>query len=90
MSNNTFKVIDIDEERFIQLSWEILEHKCKYYSISNIIAPVSDTEYDVLETEYRELADKLGHEATAANMVGFDEERPSCALVKARLLRKQK
>lgn len=84
-----------DEERFIQLGWEILEHKCRYYVLNNAI--IEDYQYDMLEKEYDALADKLGKEKSASDMVGFNENRPSCREVlkkmtfeKKRLKKKRK
>ena len=68
-----------DDERFIELGWLLLEHKCRYYVTIRDIIP--DAEYDKLEDEYKALAKKLGRASTACDMVGFDLSRPSCMLV---------
>jgi NAD-dependent DNA ligase len=68
-----------DYERFVQLSWQILEHKCYYYVLSKPI--ISDYEYDLLEKEYEALADKLKLPRSASDMVDFDANRPSCQRV---------
>lgn len=68
-----------DEERFTELGWLLLEHKCRYYVTIRDIIP--DAEYDKLEDEYKALAQKLGRTSTACDMVGFDLSRPSCKLV---------
>ena len=46
-----------DKERFIKLSWEILEHKVNYYILSR--TTVDDHVYDNLEQEYLKLCVKL-------------------------------
>lgn len=74
-------------KRFIQLSWKIIEYKMAYYRPDLVHKDhmnkltVSDVEYDSLENEYKNLADKLGLPASAHEMVGFDLERPCCNLV---------
>jgi NAD-dependent DNA ligase len=72
-----------DLERFIQLSWQILEHKYRYYILVNPV--ISDYEYDMLEKEYDALADKLGLPKSASDMVDFDTNRPSCQRVAEKL-----
>ncbi len=67
------------ERRHIRLSWELIEHKVRYYVWA---APViEDHEYDALEDEYRALCLELGLPATAADMVGADESRAAVRLV---------
>ena len=66
-------------ERFIQLSWQLLEHKCRYYILDNPL--IQDYEYDILEKEYDALADKLGQPKSVSDMVGFNEKRHSCRQV---------
>ena len=76
-------------KRFVQLSWEILEHKCRYYrGVGG--KPIADAEYDALEDEYRKLAEELGEKPSAWEMVGFNIDRPSCRLVMAKLTRRNK
>lgn len=72
-----------DLERFISLSWQILEHKYRYYILVN--STISDHEYDILEKEYDALADKLGLPKSASDMVDFDMNRPSCQRVAEKL-----
>jgi NAD-dependent DNA ligase len=72
-----------DRARFVQLSWKLLEHKCRYYVYSR--PSIDDYEYDMLEKEYEALAAKLGEEPTVANMVDFDMKRPSSRLVLKRV-----
>jgi len=72
-----------EEKRFIKLGWELLEAKYRYYKLD---APLlEDYAYDRLEREYDDLSKKLGLEPTAANMVGFDINRPSASLVADRV-----
>ncbi len=67
-------------KRFVQLGWRILENKFVYY-VRPDRAGITDVEYDNMECEYRQLAEKLDLEPTAANMVGFQTSKPSCQLV---------
>ena len=67
-------------KRFIALGWLLLEHKARYYGAVDF-EPISDSEYDKLEEEYKALALELGKTPTASDMVGFDMGRPSCRLV---------
>ena len=71
------------ERRFCALSWEILEHRCRYYVLAS--PTLDDPAYDALEDEYEALAALLGVRAYASDMVGFDRTRPSCLLVLAKL-----
>jgi hypothetical protein len=80
-----------DQERFVQLSWLILELKLAYY-LPHLIHPdwnkeksVSDQEYDALELEYRSLAKHLKLSATACEHVGFPSEHPCGRLVMSKL-----
>ncbi len=66
-------------ERFISLSWQLLEHKFRYYILDR--PKIEDYEYDLLEKEYDRLAIELGQPQSVSNMVGFDENRHSCRLV---------
>jgi NAD-dependent DNA ligase len=68
----------VSKQRFIELSWQLLEHKYRYY-VQNTNS-ISDYEYDMLEKEYDALADQLGLPKSATDMVGFDESRP-CAFI---------
>ncbi len=72
-----------DLARFIKLGWEILEHKCKYYILNK--PTVTDYEYDIIEKEYDALADKLGLDKSASDMVDFDTKRPACQSVMRKL-----
>jgi NAD-dependent DNA ligase len=74
-------------KRFSQLSWKILEHKCRYYYFDAPI--IADHEYDALEREYDQLAEDLGLEPTAANMVGFKLDRPACQAVLFKLQKEE-
>jgi NAD-dependent DNA ligase len=67
------------EKRFIELSWIILEHKCRYYHFNAPI--IKDYEYDMLEKEYDALATQLGKPQSASNMVDFKLDRPACRAV---------
>ena len=79
------KEIDLpseDQKRFIELSWWILEKKFAYYLPESldpswkITMEVSDIVYDKAEEEYKQLAQKLGLEASACSKVGFPSETP--------------
>lgn len=72
------------KERFVRLSWLLLEAKSIYY-LRPQYKGLTDTEYDALETEYKSLAESLGLEPSVSNMVDFDTSRPSCKLVLAHL-----
>jgi len=72
-----------DLKRFIELSWQILEHKYRYYILIKPI--IGDYQYDMLEKEYEALADKLGLPKSASDMVDFDMNRPSCQSVAKKL-----
>lgn len=76
-----------NHEKFILLGWTLLEHKCHYYIFSN--PTISDYEYDLLEKEYESLADFLGLEPSASNMVDFDMKRPSCKKVYEKIISEQ-
>ena len=81
----------VDKDRFVKLSWELLEHKYVYYhGISHGMKPIPDHEYDSLEREYLSLAKTLNREATASQMVGFDFDRPSCQIVVSKLNKKKR
>ncbi len=77
-----------DLERFISLSWQILEHKYRYYILAKPV--IGDYEYDMLEKEYEALADKLGLPKSASDMVDFDMNRPSCQRVMEKLSAKKR
>jgi len=73
--------------RFNELSWAILGYKAAYYH-PELLSPkglakltITDAEYDLLEEEYRALGAILQRPLTAVDMVGFDQNRPSCRLV---------
>lgn len=79
---------------FIALSWWILEQKALYYRGHGDcgIHPswmehhaVPDHIYDRKEKRYESLALILECEPTASEMVGFNENRPCCQLVLAKL-----
>lgn len=69
--------------KIAKLSWQILEHKFKYYMGSAYgIKSVPDHIYDEVEDKYKKLCKKYGVEPTASSMVDFDVSKPSCKLVK--------
>lgn len=72
-------------ERFHKLSWEILEHKCRYYILDH--PKIEDYAYDMLEKEYDALADELGLPKSASDMVGFKTDRPSCQRVMEKIVK---
>jgi hypothetical protein len=80
-----------DEQRFVDLSWRILERKFAYYHPEQVHkswkmdVTVPDALYDAEEGEYRHLAAKLGRPASAADAVGFPMDRPSGKLVMKKL-----
>jgi NAD-dependent DNA ligase len=69
----------MSSERFIELGWQILEHKYRYYILQKPI--IQDYDYDLLEKEYDSLADQLDRPKSATDMVGFNEDRPDCQRV---------
>lgn len=71
------------QRKFAELSWTLLEHKCRYYVFDS--PTLGDYEYDVLEKEYEALAKELGVPPSVADMVGFDETRESCKQVLSKL-----
>lgn len=79
------------EQRFVELSWRLLELKLSYYYPAVIHesrkkeVSIPDQAYDALADEYRKLAKELGLPASADDMVGFDFDRPSCSLVAGHL-----
>lgn len=76
--------MDADKLRHIKISWELLEHKFRYYMLS---APIlQDYEYDLLEKEYESLCVKLHIDNTVSNMVDYDMSRPCCMLVAEKLM----
>lgn len=66
-------------ERFIELSWTLLEGKWHYYVRKHAI--IADEAYDKLAMEYRELAKELNLNPTADDMVGFSFDKASCRMV---------
>ena len=71
-----------EQQRFIDLSWLLLEHKWRYYvGVTYGVEPVSDAEYDELEGEYIILAGKLGLQEYTNRAVGFPSSRASAKLV---------
>ena len=78
-----------DYERYVQLGWEILEHKWRYYiGVRYNVKPIPDEEYDKIEAEYINLAHQLGQEEYSNNAVGFPIDRASGKLVDQKM-RKQ-
>lgn len=77
-----------DYERYVQLGWEILEHKWRYYiGVRYGIKPIPDEEYDRVEAEYVNLAIQLGQEEYSNNAVGFPIDRASGKLVDEKMRR---
>lgn len=70
--------------RFVKLGWELIEHKFRYYILNNPI--IGDTDFDKMEHEYRDLAEELGEEPSASDMVDFNWNRPSCMRVALKIL----
>lgn len=66
-----------------QMAWDILTAKYCYYVLDDPV--MEDEEFDKLELEYRDWCDILGMSPSAADMVGFDLNRPSCQLVKRKI-----
>jgi NAD-dependent DNA ligase len=79
------------ETLFARLSWEILEHKFRYYCGAkySIEPTVIDEVYDKIEDKYRKLAKLLGHKTTATDMVGFDYNKPSCRAVMSHIIARE-
>jgi hypothetical protein len=73
-----------DRQRFIKLGWQLIEHKFRYYILAKPTIP--DAEFDSLEAKYRSLAEQLGEEPSASDMVDFDWNRPSCMNVALKVL----
>jgi NAD-dependent DNA ligase len=67
------------EQRFVELSYLILENKYCYYCRKRSI--IADEAYDKLAIEYRELAKELGLNPYADDMVEYDLNRASCRMV---------
>lgn len=79
------ETVEIKKARYVKLGWELLEHKCRYYIMSNPI--IEDYDYDMLEKEYEALAEELGLPKSATDMVDFDTSRPSCQRVMQKLVK---
>jgi hypothetical protein len=83
--------VDPKKNQLIELCWKILEYKAVYYYPHKIHKTwkkrltIPDEKYDILENQYRALCQEFDVEPTAADMVGFDQKRPSCKLVLAKL-----
>lgn len=82
-------------DRFIQLGWQLLEHKFTYYHPERVHPSwkgstmfVGDAIYDAKEAEYRELAKHLGEPSTAADSVDFPSDRSAGRLVESKLTKK--
>lgn len=73
-----------------RLAWQILGCKFLYYRGAEYKIPASaipsDTDYDKWEDEYRKLCKELKVKPTAADMVEFDETKPSCRMVMQHLI----
>lgn len=68
-----------NEKLFFRLGWLILEAKYAYYVKDDPL--YEDHVYDQMERKYDALAKVLGVAPTVADMIGFDEDRPSCQQV---------
>lgn len=73
--------------RFIELSWKLLEYKLFYYR-PDLVAKkyikqltISDNVYDSLENEYKWLARTFNMTPSVTDMVGFCIDKPCCRLV---------
>jgi NAD-dependent DNA ligase len=66
-------------ERFVDLSWDLLSFKYMYYVRGRSI--IADEAYDVLASEYRELAKELNLNPSADDMVGYNMDKASCRMV---------
>lgn len=84
------KELSVDEKRFIQLGWTILEAKAIYYGYAKNIKPKSDVWYDNLEEEYKQLAMKLNKEPSASNYVEFPFHKACGQLVLEKLKKTKK
>jgi len=76
------------KSRFIELGWQLLEHKFRYYILAEPI--IKDYDYDMLEKEYDALADELNLPKSASDMVDFDEKRWACKLVRDKVMRQKR
>ena len=76
------------KSRFTKLGWELLEHKFRYYILSEPI--IQDYAYDMLEKEYDSLAEELNLPKSATDMVDFNMDRWACKLVKDKVLRQRR
>lgn len=82
------------KETFIQLGWEILEHKFAYYHPdklhpswkASIVVP--DEVYDAKEADYRDIAKALSLPPTAADAVDFPIDKPCGRLVMSKLTKR--
>lgn len=73
-------------KRYVQLGWQILEHKWKYYvGVAYGVTPTNDSDYDAIEAEYISLAVQLNQEEYSNNAVGFPIDRPSGKLVDSKM-----
>lgn len=75
------------EQKYIEMSWRIIECKLMYYRADLVDKSwhqhltITDQQYDAIEGAYRKLCESLNKEPYAAEMVGFDDSRPSARLV---------
>ncbi len=66
-----------------EMAWDILTAKYCYYVLDSPV--MEDEDFDKLEVDFRDWCAILGMSPSAADMVGFDLERPSCQLVKRKV-----
>jgi len=88
MQYDGYLMKSITETRHIKLSWELLEHKVRYYILDS--PTIQDAEYDKLEQEYVGLCEELGKPNTIQSMVGVDLKRPSVQEVIKKLTREER
>jgi hypothetical protein len=64
-------LMDENEKRHVQISWELLEHRYRYWVIDD--TNISDQEYDALDREYLSLCNKLKKPNTVSSS-GYEEK----------------
>jgi len=80
---------------FVQMSWKLLEYRLMYYHPDKVHPSwhdeltVPDSDYDLLEAQYKRVAEELGVVQTITHMVDFDLSRPSCKLVMKKLAKER-
>jgi NAD-dependent DNA ligase len=73
----------MNKKEFIKLSWELLEHRVRYYYYDASI--IDDYQYDMLEKKYIKACKQLKQPNTIGEMVGVDLEKPSIQSVITKL-----